>query len=69
MAAAGTFLSRFFLKSQSWQAPRVWQQVGIFFGASNSSHDLILWLLLLFFLFSGILFMSIRFFLNLFAEI
>jgi molecular chaperone DnaK len=27
MAAAGTFLSRFFLKSQSWQAPRVWQQV------------------------------------------
>jgi molecular chaperone DnaK len=26
MAAAGTFLSRFFLKSQSWQAPRVWQQ-------------------------------------------
>ncbi|CAM6052141.1 unnamed protein product [Sphagnum compactum] len=29
MAAAGTFLSRFFLKSQSWQAPRVWQQVGV----------------------------------------
>ncbi|KAH9538040.1 hypothetical protein CY35_16G084100 [Sphagnum magellanicum] len=27
MAAAGTFLSRFFLNSQSWQAPRVWQQV------------------------------------------
>lgn len=26
MAAARTFLSRFFLKSQSWQAPRVWQQ-------------------------------------------
>ncbi|CAM6015288.1 unnamed protein product [Sphagnum balticum] len=26
MAAARTFLSRFFLKSQSWQAPPVWQQ-------------------------------------------
>jgi hypothetical protein len=49
MAAARTFLSRFFLKSQSWQAPRVWQQVGVFFCATNSSHDLILWLSLLLF--------------------